>query len=84
MIIKLTKTGYSTVGHSYSKKLDKKIQAPVWVNTDYIATMKQTSPSKLKGVEGEVLTEIVWGAGRYGEHIFVSETPEEILEQRNR
>ena len=75
MLIKLNTVSFVTSGHGASKKVDRTILEPVWVNPNHIAkiTLEQ-GPEQCPDV-----TEITWGAGRLGGHISVLETPEQII-----
>ena len=74
MLIKLNTVSFVTSGHGTTKKVERTILEPVWVNPNHIAkiTLEQ-GPADCPDV-----TEITWGAGRLGGHIHVLETPEQI------
>ena len=76
MLIKLNTVSFVTSGHGSTKKVERTILEPVWVNPNHIAkiTLEQ-GPADCPDV-----TEITWGAGRLGGHIHVLETPEQIIE----
>ena len=75
MLIKLNTVSFVTSGHGATKKVERTILEPVWVNPNHIAkiTLEQ-GPADCPDV-----TEITWGAGRLGGHIHVLETPEQII-----
>ena len=74
MLIKLNTVSFVTSGHGTTKKVERTILEPVWVNPNHIAkiTLEQ-GPADCPDI-----TEITWGAGRLGGHIHVLETPEQI------
>ena len=74
MLIKLNNISFVTVGHGASKKVERTILEPVWVNSAHIAKLElKQGPADCPDV-----TEVTWGAGRLGGHIRVLETPEHI------
>ena len=76
MLIKLNTVSFVTSGHGASKKVDRTILEPVWVNSTHIAKIEL----ELGPADCPDITEITWGAGRLGGHIHVLETPEQIIE----
>ena len=74
MLIKLNKVSFVTVGHGASKKVERTILEPVWLNPTLIAKLElEQGPADCPDV-----TVITWGTGRLGGHISVLETPEQI------
>jgi len=75
MLIKLNTVSFVTVGHGATKKVERTILEPIWLNPTHIAKMElQQGPEDCPDI-----TEITWGAGRLGGHIHVLETPEQII-----
>jgi len=75
MLIKLNKVSFVTVGHGASKKVERTILEPVWINPNHIAKITiEQGPADCPDI-----TEITWGVGRFGSHISVLETPEQII-----
>ena len=75
MLIKLNKVSFVTTGHGASKKVERTILEPVWINPTHIAKIViEQGPEDCPDI-----TEITWGVGRLGDHIHVLETPEQII-----
>ncbi len=75
MLIKLNTVSFVTSGHGASKKVDRTILEPIWINPTHIAKIEL----ELGPADCPDITEITWGAGRLGGHIHVLETPEQII-----
>ena len=75
MLIKLNKVSFVTVGHGASKKVERTILEPVWLNPTLIAKLD----IELGPADCPDITVITWGSGRLGGHIHVLETPEHII-----
>ena len=75
MLIKLNTVSFVTSGHGASKKVERTILDPVWLNPAHIAKIEMhQGPADCPDV-----TLIMWGAGRFGDRIYVLETPEQII-----
>ncbi len=74
MLIKLNTVSFVISGHGATKKVERTILEPVWVNPNHIAKIElEQGPEDCPDI-----TVITWGAGRLGGHIHVLETPEQI------
>ena len=74
MLIKLNTVSFVTSGHGASKKVERTLLEPVWINSTHIAKIEvEQGPEQCPDI-----TVITWGVGRLGGHISVLETPEQI------
>jgi len=72
-MIQLTRVVY--IYQQPMNKDDQRAEEIIYLNPNHIAHMEQIHYSK----HNETVTEISWGAGSYGDHATVAETPEDII-----
>ena len=75
MLIKLTEISFATSGYGTTKKVDKVITTPIWLNPTHIAKLEiKKAPS-----DHPDITQITWGVGPMGGQREVLESPEQII-----
>ncbi len=75
MLIKLTEISFATSGYGSTKKVDKVITTPIWLNPTHIAKLE----IKKAPADHPNITQITWGAGPMGGQREVLESPEQII-----